>query len=616
MKSSKFYAIIISLIVSIGGLLLGISVNISGASLFYTMYFDLTVGSFWEGFAVGASMLGTFVGNFFAGTVSDKLGRKKALLLAAILFSFLTIGSGLATEYSVFLITRFIGGLGIGISLLVVPLYISEFAPSKQRGFLVSFNQLNINIGFLLAFVSNFVVDGMIDDPEMKWRFMLGVGVIFPIIYFILMLFVPESPRWLMQKGREEEAKQVMLKAGGKEHAETEMKQIKKTILEDAESNGGKVLSYANQWSILLSKNMSRVLIVAFSIALFQMLSGINAVIFFAPKILSLAGLGGDSFLQANLIGITMVVMTFISMFIIDKAGRKPLLYIGIGLIVISLFAAGYSFKNAQYSLDKQGIELINTKLVDYAIKEKAKSIDANMYMVDRIETADGYTKLYIKDDLVQTFSINEPEIARAIKEASILSEILNNIEGKVFTDEIYFFHSIKNEILSEVKAKIKKAQTAKLNKTEAFAFEINKGLANNVKPIKLAEEIATLKYSMYKSKILDASISINSFIVLLGILGFVIGFSISLGPITWILLSEVFPSKIRGLGISIAGMTNGITSFVVATVFPLELEMLGSGTTYFIYAGFMVVFLVIVFKWFPETKGKSLEEIEEEMVK
>ena len=144
MNKLNRYTLLLTFIVSIGGLLLGISANVSGASEFYRSYFELKVGSFLEGFGVSIAMLATFIGNFNAGTISDKIGRKKALLLAAFLFSFCTLGSGLATNYTFFLISRFIGGLGIGISLLVVPMFIAEFAPSEKRGFLVSFNQLNI----------------------------------------------------------------------------------------------------------------------------------------------------------------------------------------------------------------------------------------------------------------------------------------------------------------------------------------------------------------------------------------------------------------------------------------------------------------------------------------
>ena len=147
-------------------------------------------------------MLATFIGNFFAGNICDGIGRKRALILAAVLFSFCTIGSALSRSYAFFLASRFIGGFGIGISLLVVPLYISEIAPASRRGFLVSFNQLNVGLGYLLAYLGNTVVNAMVQDPDMKWRWMLGIGFIFPLVYLSGLLFIPESPAWLAFHGK------------------------------------------------------------------------------------------------------------------------------------------------------------------------------------------------------------------------------------------------------------------------------------------------------------------------------------------------------------------------------------------------------------------------------
>ena len=169
-KRNNAYLYITCFIVSIGGLLLGISANVSGASMYFGDFFGLQSGSFQEGLAVSITMLATFIGNFFAGNVSERIGRKKSLILAALLFCFCTLGSALSQTYLFFLISRFIGGLGIGISLLVVPMYIAELAPSDKRGFLVSFNQLNIGVGYLVAYASNTLVNGWFDSPELKWR--------------------------------------------------------------------------------------------------------------------------------------------------------------------------------------------------------------------------------------------------------------------------------------------------------------------------------------------------------------------------------------------------------------------------------------------------------------
>lgn len=514
-KESKIYLYIVCFIISIGGLLLGISANVSGASQYFGDFFGIKAGSFTEGLAVSITMLATFIGNFFAGNISNRMGRKKSLVLAAVLFSFCTLGSALSQDYSFFLVSRFIGGLGIGISLLVAPMYIAELAPSEKRGFLVSFNQLNIGIGYLVAYASNTFVNDLIPDPELKWRWMLGIGFIFPLVYLIGLFFVPESPAWLFRQGRKDEARKVIDKIGSD------------AIAEESSSNTEKV-SYKEQWQKLFSRRMRLILFVAFSVAFFQMACGINAVLFYAPKVFRMAGFTGDnSFLQSNLVGIGMVVMTLVSMALIDRLGRKPLLLIGSSIMIISLTIISVTFYNSTYKIDstKASIVIENIK--------KTSSED-----VHSVEIA--LTKLSTMESI----------------------------------DEKTFFSSFKEYLGDDA------------------------------------------LYTKYKDIVSDQAVSINSLLILLGILGTVAGFSISLGPITWALLSEIFPYEVKGLGISLAGMFNGIMSFIVTTLFPIEVEHLGSGNTFMIYGIVMLICLISVLLFYPETKGRKLEEIEKELIR
>ena len=501
---------------------------ISGASEFYRSYFDLTIGSFKEGLAVSIAMAGTFIGNLFAGSISDKLGRKRALFTAAILFSFCTLGSALSPNYAMLVITRFVGGLGIGVSLLVAPMFIAEFAPSERRGLLVSFNQLNIGIGYMLAYVLNTIVLKIIPDPEITWRWMFGIGFFFPLIYIVLLFFIPESPRWLIIKGKDEEAKKIMDKVGGNEYVEKEFPQIKQTVAEDAQKEHP---SFGVLLKELFNKRMRIVLLVALSVGFFQMASGINAVFFFGPKIFRIAGFGGaGAFFQANIIGIVMVIMTIVSMFLIDRLGRKPLLYIGVTIMLLGMVIAGTYFNSARYQVKPESITTI-------------------------VESTPETDKQHVK------IAITELSKESAMQEKD-------------------FFVTLKNKFIQQ------------------------------------AGDDGIKLYSNYKDQVLDASISINSIMVLVAILLIVIGFSISLGPITWALLSEIFPSRLRGIGISIAGALNGLTSFVVGTLFPIEIEKLGSANTFFIYGIFMALCLFFVYRWYPETKGKTLEEIEKELIR
>ncbi len=540
MKHKVWYTYLIAFIVSIGGLLLGLSANISGASEFYRLYFDLKVGSFLEGLGVSIAMLATFIGTFVAGTLSDKIGRKKILLLAAFLFSFCTLGSAMANSYLFLLASRFIGGLGIGFSLVVVPLFIAEFAPPEKRGFLVSFNQLNIGIGFLLAYLINTFILKMVTDPALIWRWMLGAGFIIPGIYFFLLFMVPESPRWLVENGKSEKAKKVLAKFN-RETASEELQKIESSL--KPTKGKAKKPSYREQWVQVFSKPMRLILLVAFSIAFFQMATGFNSVMFFVPRIFRLAGFGGSgSFFMSNIVGISMVVMTIVSMLFIDKLGRKPLLLIGVAVMAASVLVSSAAFYSSTYKVSKEGIESIVAPIKNQ-------------------------------------------------EEAQLIEGILRGYENIEYTSEVKFFKQFESDINEKI-------------------------ISNNQEGAITIQKQTALTYSKYKGALLDASISINSVLVMVAILGFVMGFAISLGPITWALLSEIFPGKIRGLGMSIASTLNGVTSFVVTTIFPIELEYLGSGTTFLIYGGLLFVFILMVVKWFPETKGKTLEEIEAELVK
>ncbi len=613
MKQNKFYPIIISLIISIGGLLLGFSFSISGAQDFYKTFFELPEGSFGLGFSVSVCMFGTFIGNFFAGSISDKLGRKVSLMLAAVLFSFCTIGSGLSNTFVFFLITRFIGGLGLGISLLVAPLFIAEIAPSNQRGFLVSFNQLNIVIGISANYFINFGILKMIPDPDLTWRWMLGIGFVPAVVYFILLFFIPESPRWLIQRGKEDDAKKNMKRIGGDEYAENEFKQIKSSL------NSGTDKKEKSSWSELFNKKMWLVLLIGISIALFQQLSGINAIFFFLPKIFKLAGgSAASSLIQATLVGVTNVVMTLVAMFLIDRLGRKPLLLIGVSIIIVSLLISAFSFKNAKYELKPSAIKAICSSITEDAIKEQAKKIDSKNYNIEKIEYDSVNAKLIKGGKMVAVVNLNLPEILSAKEEANKLNAILTDIANKPFDQEVKFFNYLKFAINKAVKVETEKVilknDTIQSSAYHSLILLKMKQFDNDIDNTSGA--IAAVKYSSYKDRILENSISINSMLVLISIIGFVIGFAISLGPITWTLLSEIFPGNLRGLGISVAGTLNGITSFVVATIFPAELEYLGSSATYFIFAGFMIVCILLIIKYFPETKGKTLEEIETLLVK
>jgi sugar porter (SP) family MFS transporter len=519
-KINKFYVALLSVIVALGGFLLGFdSAVIAGAVPYYSKVFGLDQTSFWFGFSVSALTVGSIAGNFIGGILADKYGRKIILISTATLFAFCALGSALTSNFVFFIISRLIGGLGVGMAILVAPMYIAEVAPQKYRGTLVSVNQLNIVLGITIAFFSNYFINNSITDPNLNWRWMLGVGIIPAILYFLLLFFVPASPRWLAQQGRTEEAKKVLTRIGGDEYAGTTMKEIETSI----EKDKNREKAYFKE---LFTREMRWILIIGLGIAFLQQISAINAILYYAPIIFETAGGGRDvAFMQAVILGVVNLVFTIVAMFLIDKLGRKPLLVIGLSGIIVAYILSAFAFFQADYkitqkSLDKISVELTNAKFT--------------------------------------------PENTITITQA------LASMKDVEYSSEVKFFKAV-NE------------------KTGSF-------------------------YNDTKNIILKNSITMNAVLVLIGILLFMASFAISLGPVTWALLSEIFPNRIRGLAISVAGTFNALVSASVVTVFPMELAKFGSGLTFAIFAVICFGGLLFVLKYIPETKGKSLEQLEEQL--
>jgi len=501
----KSYTISISLIVAMGGFLLGFdSAVISGAVNGIRTYFEM---SDWElGFAVGCVIFGAMAGNISAGPLSDKFGRKKILIVTAMLFTISALWSAMATDYISFVIARIIGGVGIGGAILIAPIYIAEIAPPKLRGSLVSLNQLNIVLGISVAYFSNYFLK---DLPGESWRWMLGVEAIPAFIYFLALFLVPRSPRWLIQRLNEVVlAKKILVKIGGEEFADTTIGEIQRGIAKK-EAKG----TYAD----FFSKRMSVIVIIAFGLAFFQQITGINAIFYYAPTIFEQAGGSTDaSFLQAIVVGLTNLVFTFVAIWFIDKLGRKPLLIIGTSAMAIALTMATLAFNNA-------------------------------------------------------TYSFNETTIAK-IGNADIKSS-LTTLNGSTFSSQGDLF--------------------------------------TNVAPLLSEEQLLEFKQNEVKN-----FISINANLVLIAILLYVAAFAISLGPVMWTMLSEIFPQNVKGIAISIVGFFNSLVSYTVTQFFPWELTNLGPTGTFAIYAGMAILSVLFVYKYVIETKGKTLEEVEELLIR
>ncbi|MDF1697906.1 MAG: sugar porter family MFS transporter [Saprospiraceae bacterium] len=320
-----------SLTVAVAGFLFGFdTVVISGANLPIKELWN-TSPWFHGIFIMSMALWGTVIGSMFGGWPTDRLGRKKTLFWIGILFSVSALGSAFAPEMYSFSFFRFIGGLAVGASSVAVPIYISEIAPPEERGRLGIRYQLLLVLGIFIAFISNYLLDGV--GGAIDWRLMLGVEAIPALVYTVMVMGVPRSPRWLLLKKKDEAgAREVLAQMG--------IADIDRAVSELKASEDG------FKGNVSISSAYSKPILLAFLIALFNQLSGINFVLYYAPEILERSGLGGsDSLLSSISIGAVNLLFTYMGMFLIDRLGRKQLMLIGSIGYIISLSVVAYGFK-------------------------------------------------------------------------------------------------------------------------------------------------------------------------------------------------------------------------------------------------------------------------------
>lgn len=324
-----------SLVAALAGFIFGFdTVVISGANLPIKELWH-TSPLFHGFFIMSMALWGTVAGSIFGGIPTEKFGRKKVLFWVGVLFSLSAVGTALAQDPYTFSIARFIGGVGIGVSSVAAPTYISEISGPKTRGRLVAMYQFNIVFGILVAFLSNYFLKGF--DGANDWRWMLGVLIVPSLIYSIMVLRVPESPRWLVtHKNDTVKAREVLLMAGV-ENPDAEIKSIQE---------GNKQVSVAGAKENIFSKKYKTVMWLAFFVAFFNQFSGINFILYYAPEILERANLAAkDSLFNSIAIGGVNLLFTFVGLYLIDRMGRKKLLLIGSIGYIISLAMVAYAFK-------------------------------------------------------------------------------------------------------------------------------------------------------------------------------------------------------------------------------------------------------------------------------
>lgn len=453
------YMSFLAVVAALGGFLFGYDTAvISGTIEKVSSQFSLDTIS--TGWYVGCALIGSIFGVLWAGLLSDNFGRKKTLIVAAVLFSVSGIGCAISGSFNQLVIYRMIGGMGIGVVSIVSPLYISEISAAQYRGRLVSLYQLAVTVGFLGAYLVNYGLDNYahgnaqnLESPFLKlifheepWRSMLGMAAIPSVLFLISVFFIPESPRWLILKKREIEASSILQHIYGTQQLATyELNETKQAVSNQTKSD----------WRLLFKPGIFKAVIIGVSIAILGQFMGVNAVLYYGPTIFESSGLSsGDSLFYQVIVGLVNMLTTVLAVFIIDKVGRKKLVYYGVsGMIVTLILISFYFIKGADLGLSSQFL--------------------------------------------------------------------------------LVFF------------------------------------------------------------------------------LLYIFSCAISISAVIFVFLSEMYPIKVRGLAMSVAGLSLWIGTYLIGQLTPWLLENLTPGGTFILFAVMCVPYMLIVWKLMPETAGKSLEEIE-----
>lgn len=519
MNYRPHFALYCAIVVSLGGFVFGFDASvISGVVGFVTTEFNLS--PIQSGFVVAAPTLSGLMATPLIGPFADKFGRKKILIFIAFLYLMSAFASAFATSYLMLVTARAIGGVAF-TSLMIAPMYIGEISPAPVRGRRVSINQMCIVLGFSAAYFANYFILNMsgwenawVSDLGLDthtWRWMLGLELIPAALFFLALFLIPSSPRWLMLKGHEKKAREVLAKLLPDTEVEREVSQIK-------QSSVAQKVPIWESLRFIFGPKMRLALIVGLILGVAQQITGINAIFFYAPTIFEQSGIGTNAaFAQAVLVGVINVIFTIIAMALIDKWGRKPLLITGLTGIAASMLLCAYGFSKATYEITPQSI--------------------ANIQQVEGIE---------------ESF---DPDLLKALA-------------GNVYESDVAFKTALQDTI----------------------GFESARD---------------------HESTLIKNSVDMNAVIILIGILAFVASFAISLGPVMWVMFAEIFPNKLRGVAISVVGSANSLVSFSIQFWFPWELAKFGAAFTFALFGIFAAFFLILVMWIVPETKGKSLEQLE-----
>ncbi|MCL2005174.1 MAG: sugar porter family MFS transporter [Planctomycetaceae bacterium] len=561
-----------ALIAALGGLLFGFDTAVISGTI-GSLKKEFFLNDWWLGFTVASTLIGTVLGAATAQFPSNRFGRKPTLLILAALYFVGALGTTViwnlgtlgTVDWLLFLFSRFLGGIAVGASSVVSPLYTAEISPAKNRGLLVAFTQFNIVFGILLAFFTNYLIvlihsDSMVGTAYsnflgayiasgMEWRWMLGIQVIPAALFFALIFIIPESPRWLIGKGKTEKAKAVLAKLGTDEgrSVDEEVKVIQVAIDEETR----------NVREAFFTPRLFFPIMLAICMAAFNQLSGINAILYYAPSIFSMAGASNElAMFLPVVIGLTNLIFTMAAMLVIDSFGRKRLMLVGsIGYVVsLGVVASAFLMFAPQFSVST----------ANFAVQGAQQKVEQSQ---NALATAPEDTKEFWQSEL---------------KEA--LVDYVLAVDAAIET---------QSEVAGQNPTPRERESLLDLD-IEALQAEIE---------AKIAEIDLSPTVPMW-----------GILTVLFGLMFFIASHAFGQGACIWVFISEIFPNKVRAQGQALGAFVHWILAAVVSLLFPPLLSLLGPANIFLMFAGFMVLQLVWVLFLMPETKQVPLEEMQKRL--
>lgn len=523
-----------------------------------------------SGLAVSLALVGAAIGAFVAGPITNHYGRKKAMVVAAILFFISAIGSGLPVTIWDFTLWRVLGGLAFGAASVIAPAYIAEVSPARLRGRLGSMQQLAIVVGIFIALMSNYILvqvtPGKTADGELlgiaAWRWMFWVEALPSAVYGVLALGIPESPRYLVTKDRDAEARAVLTKVLGHEAAQAKIAEIHATLASDHRPRLSDILAntlHGKKGFLFLG-----IVWLGIGLSVFQQFVGINVVFYYSNLLWQSVGYDESKALLLTLIGgTTNVVTTFIAIALVDKIGRKPLLAMGSVGMVLSLAAMAFAFSTAPLNTESPTVEISRGAVPGLSLS----------VVVEQGKVTSQAVLTPTQDDFTTPVEQSEPTSEPGALRLNIASVIPDPTKPALLT-----IGGLPDGVI---------LKNADRGNDGSYTFR------TKVQP-NLQGESAHL-----------------GTIALIALNVFVFSFGFSWGPIVWVMLGEMFSNQVRGAGLAVAAAAQWAANFLISTTFPI-MAGISLGVAYGFYAFCAAISLVFVLTLIPETKGKELEQMGE----